>query len=150
MDKLRERIIKNMVASCSCMTKTPIPEYHDQDCLYKVLGDCLQLLDNKKFMVYQILGTELSEKLVKDQYNCINDLDDGWQENEYSCRVGKESAKFAVEILHSLCKSLEPDFLNLHDSIMEAINNLSEEDANDINKLVQASDLVKNNWKLQH
>ena len=35
-DKIKE-LISEMVGSCTCMTKTPDPEYHREDCKYAIL-----------------------------------------------------------------------------------------------------------------
>lgn len=41
---LLSRIQKNMVASCKCLTKTPDVEFHDADCLYRVLAESYELI----------------------------------------------------------------------------------------------------------
>ena len=43
---LLKRIRRNMVASCKCGTKTPDVEYHDDDCLYRVLVESHDLIEN--------------------------------------------------------------------------------------------------------
>lgn len=39
-ESLRDRILGATVASCSCLTKTPVPEEHDIYCRYRVLVEC--------------------------------------------------------------------------------------------------------------
>jgi hypothetical protein len=129
------------------MTKTPIPEYHEDDCLYRVLGDCLHMIENPRDMVYHILGQDLTERLIKDQYDSINDLDDPWQEDEYSCRVGLRSTKFAVEILSKLCDALKPDFLDLSAEIQKQVDELSGYDTDDLDKLIEVYKTVTDSWK---
>jgi hypothetical protein len=145
MNDLKSRIINQMVSSCSCMTKTPIPEYHEENCLYKVLGDCLSLIDNPSYMVYHILGDELTERFIKDQHNIINDLADPWQESDYSCRVGLQPVKFAVEILEKLYEPLHDDFMELHNDIKNAIDELPNNC--DIDDILKVSNTIKENWK---
>jgi hypothetical protein len=147
MNDLKARIIKQMNASCLCTTKTPIPEYHEDDCLYRVLGDCLHMIENPRDMVYHILGEDLTERLIKDQYDSINDLDDPWQEDEYSCRVGLRSTKFAVEILSKLCDALKPDFLDLSAEIQKQVDELSGYDKDDLDKLIEVYKTVTDSWK---
>jgi hypothetical protein len=147
MNDMKARIIKQMVGSCSCMTKTPIPEYHEDDCLYRVLGDCLHMIENPRDMVYHILGQDLTERLIKDQYNSINDLDDPWQEDEYSCRVGLRSTKFAVEILSKLCDVLKPDFLDLSSAIEKHLDEIPSDAVDNLDRLMEVYKHVTDNWK---
>lgn len=39
--KFRERVLELTVGTCTCLTKTPEPEYHDSSCLYKRARDIL-------------------------------------------------------------------------------------------------------------
>ena len=39
-EPLSSRILKSMIASCDCLTKTPEAEFHDECCRYRVLSDC--------------------------------------------------------------------------------------------------------------
>lgn len=147
MNDLRNRIIEQMGASCSCMTKTPIPEYHEADCLYKVLGDCLKLVENPRSMVFHILGDELTERLIKDNYDTINDLGDPWQESEYSGRVGLQSLILAAEVLLKICDPLKQDFVDLGNAIKEEVDKLPDDAINDIDKLMEVHHSVTQNWK---
>jgi hypothetical protein len=52
-----KRLFQKMVASCECMTKTPNPEYHKPDCLYRVLSDA------SVFIARMVRNDELMEKL---------------------------------------------------------------------------------------
>ena len=45
-EKLLKKIRRNMVASCKCGTKTPDVEYHDDDCLYRVLSESYSIIEN--------------------------------------------------------------------------------------------------------
>jgi hypothetical protein len=45
MSDLYSRIIISMVGSCECQTKTPDKSFHDKNCRYRVLGDCLELVE---------------------------------------------------------------------------------------------------------
>ena len=103
---------------------------------------------NKK-IIYEILGKDLTEEFIKDQFNMINDLDDPYQEDDHSGRVGLEPLKLAVKILDKLAAALEEDFVDLHNKIITEINNLSEEEANDINKIMEVANVVKQSWKGQ-
>ena len=103
---------------------------------------------NKK-LIYEILGKDLTEEFIKDQYNMINDLDDPYQEDGHSGRVGLKSLNLAVKILDKLADALEEDFMDLHDKIITEINKLSEEEANDINNIVAVANVVKQSWKGQ-
>lgn len=44
MSDLYSRIIISMVGSCECQTKTPDKSFHDENCRYRVLSDCLELV----------------------------------------------------------------------------------------------------------
>lgn len=46
--ELFERIMYAQVASCSCLTKTPVHRHHDPLCRYRVLFDCAVALANLK------------------------------------------------------------------------------------------------------
>jgi hypothetical protein len=37
-----------MVASCKCLTKTHVPDYHDDNCPYKLLQEAVQKLKQAK------------------------------------------------------------------------------------------------------
>lgn len=151
MNDLKSRIIKKMVSSCSCLTKTPISEYHDEDCLYRVLGDCLNLIENPRNMVIHVLGNDLVEKLVKDQYNAINDLDDPWvQHNEHSCLVSVSSVNLAVQVMDSICQPLKEDFIDLHNSITRELDKLNNNDASELDMLMTVAKNTKDKWKLSN
>lgn len=45
MSDLYTRIVKSMIGSCDCQVKTPDTSFHDEDCTYRVLGDCLELVE---------------------------------------------------------------------------------------------------------
>ena len=36
-ESLRQRLMGATVASCECATKTPVIEFHDEKCLYRIL-----------------------------------------------------------------------------------------------------------------
>ena len=36
------------VASCTCLTKTNQPDYHDDDCPYKILAEAIKKLQQAK------------------------------------------------------------------------------------------------------
>lgn len=38
------RLRMAQVASCGCLTKTPDPKHHSEDCLYRVLQDAIDAL----------------------------------------------------------------------------------------------------------
>lgn len=41
---MMQRIGEAMIASCTCMTKTNEPQFHKDNCRYKVLQDCFREL----------------------------------------------------------------------------------------------------------
>lgn len=43
-EPLSSRILKNMIGSCDCVTKTPDPKFHLDDCLYRVLSECYDVI----------------------------------------------------------------------------------------------------------
>jgi len=45
------RLMGQLVASCSCMTKTNLPEYHKEDCLYRVLLDAIDIIQEQRLVI---------------------------------------------------------------------------------------------------
>lgn len=43
--ELTRRLARCTVASCRCMTKTPEVQYHNEDCLYRVLNEAIVVID---------------------------------------------------------------------------------------------------------
>lgn len=43
--KLKQKILFAQYASCTCMTKTPELQYHEEGCRYRVLGEAQHRID---------------------------------------------------------------------------------------------------------
>jgi transcription elongation factor Elf1 len=50
MDDILFRLVRATCASCSCCTKTNVPSYHQETCLYRVLSDAMDEIESlRKF-----------------------------------------------------------------------------------------------------
>jgi hypothetical protein len=52
---IEEKLLRKMVASCDCTTKSPEVQYHDEMCLYRVLDDA----------VSEIIHLKIEEKILR-------------------------------------------------------------------------------------
>ena len=41
---IEEKLLRKMVASCECSTKTPEVQYHDEMCLYRILNEAVNTI----------------------------------------------------------------------------------------------------------
>jgi len=60
-----------------------------------------------------LLGDELAKEIVDDQWECINDLDDPFDEVRHTCRVGTRSVVLALRVLNQITGALEPKMSEL-------------------------------------
>lgn len=45
MSQYKQILLKMMVASCNCLTKTPVVEYHSPACRYLQLNEVLEYIE---------------------------------------------------------------------------------------------------------
>jgi len=62
---LRSRLESASVASCNCMTKTPIHTAHDEICRYRILVEFSVLLDDVEFLLGQLQRIESAQDVSK-------------------------------------------------------------------------------------
>jgi hypothetical protein len=113
----------------------------------KLVGQ--KMTESKKEKLCSILGHDLVEKIVKDQYNTVNDLEDRWDKSDFSCRVSLHSVNMVLKILEKINSVLEDDFEDLNGKMMAAIEKLPPEKSNNIDELIKVTNEVSDNWKLK-
>lgn len=62
---LLTRIIFAQIASCRCMTKTPDPDYHKEDCTYRVLYEAQKEIQKLQETLKKISLGEYLNEVVK-------------------------------------------------------------------------------------
>jgi hypothetical protein len=48
---VKANLNRMMISSCSCLTKTPISDYHYVDCRYRQLNEILEYIEDLEYMV---------------------------------------------------------------------------------------------------
>ena len=47
-EKLLNKLISLTIASCTCQTKTPEPEWHQEQCRYRTLHEAIMFIETEK------------------------------------------------------------------------------------------------------
>ena len=96
--KLRDCLRMAMIGSCSCLTKTDAPEFHEPDCVYRMIKECLASQPDH----------ELRDRVVamlKDKYDAMeaacND-DEMRGRSSFWVPYYRHFQKFITELLPSL------------------------------------------------
>jgi len=65
-----------------------------------------------------ILGDDLVARIVEDQWNASNELDDPWQVEGNSARFALSAAALSVDILDKICDAIKVQMMDLSDRRM--------------------------------
>jgi hypothetical protein len=66
MNDIKAKLLNLSIGSCSCMTKTPVIYYHDENCRYRILQEISQEVDHI-LELNKNLTNQLKERDTNDQ-----------------------------------------------------------------------------------
>ena len=136
MNSVIQKINEEMVGSCTCRTKTPEVEYHEENCRYATLHNTLKLLDQKDSEIQHWKDQcHRIQAEYEEYWNKVVDDPDMWVKQVQILRDGMNEERNKREKAEKLTAEYKGKFM-----YEQAQNGVLRGEIEDMTRIIQTSD----------